>query len=161
MTLLTARRVTVRPDFIAAIMLVLGGGAALIGVLLPWMTGRQISSSTSGWTYVTLGLSSGAGGDTAQRVSAYGVLGIAVAGGACLLLGLATLLPLTHQPLGAVALMLGFAVIGAVLWWTQENQRSAGGFGALFDSLGPGWFVAAVGGPLILIGAIRALSRSD
>lgn len=161
MTLLTARRVTVRPDFLAAMMLVLGGGAGLISVLLPWMTRREIASSMSGWTYVTLGLSSGAGGDTGQTVSAYGVLGIAVAGGACILLGLSTLLPITHQPLGAISLMLGLAVIGAVLWWSQENQRSAGGFGALFDQLGPGWFVAAAAGPLILIGAIRALSRSD
>ena len=44
---------------------------------------------------------------------------------------------------------------------TLLASSSAGGFGALFDQLGPGWFVAAEAGPVIGIGAIRALSRSD
>lgn len=161
MTLLTARRVAVQPDFFAAGLLVLGGGLGLISILLAWKTDREISSSVSGWSYVRLVLGSGAGSDTGQSISAFGVLGIAVAGGACFALGLATLLPLTHQPLGAIALMLGLAVVSALLWWSQENQRPLGGFGALLERVGPGWYLAAASGPLILIGAIRALSRSD
>lgn len=161
MTLLTARRVAVRPDFFAALMMIVGGGAALIGVLLPWKTDSTIPSAVTGWSYVTLVLGSGDGSQTGQLVAAYGVLGTLVAGGACILLGIAAVLPLTHQPLGAVALLLGLAVVGAILWWSQENQRSVGGFGALLSAVGPGWFLAAASGPVILVGAIRALSRSD
>lgn len=161
MTLLTSRRVTVRPDTAAAVLLVLGGGLAVIGFLLPWSE-SSISSSTTGWNYVSLVLAQGSGAPAGQKVAAYGVLGVAVAGGACVVLGLASLLPVTHQPLGAIALMLGVAMLGAMLWWTYQAQNSVqGGMSALLQTLTTGWFLAAPAGLVCAIGGIRALSRRD
>lgn len=162
MTLLTSRRTTVRPDFAAALLLVLGGGLAVIGFLLPWARSAAISASTTGWNYVTLVLGQGAGGSTAQRVAALGILGVAVVGGACVVLGLATLLPVTHQPLGAIALLLGVAMLGAMLWWTYQAQNSVqGGVSALLPMLSAGWWLTAPAGLVCAIGGIRALSRRD
>lgn len=158
-TVAPSRRPLVSADPIAAILLVLGGAAGVIGMLLPWLPAdpRLASGSKTGWDLFVIGRAQDL--PVGQWLAVYAVLATAVAGGACLLLGLAMLSRVDHHPLGAVAMLLGFGAIAALLWWTYDRQRTLGGLGTLFGQIHTGWYLAAASGLLAVAGAIRALSR--
>lgn len=160
-TLAPSRRPLVSADPLAAVLLVVGGGAGLIGFLLPWLE-KQILTSVqtfTGWSIFRVGLPQGSI-SAGQLFALYALLCTALAGGACILLGIAMLLPLDHHPLGAIAMLLGLGSLAALAWWTFEWQRANNGLSQLFDQIQVGWYLAAASGVLAVVGAIRALARA-
>lgn len=152
-------RPTVAPDYFAGLMLILGGIAGVLELLLPWSPAVDklpAYGSLTGWDKLVIGSSQSL--SAGDMIALYSVLGVAVAGGAAVLLGLAMFSPIDHQPFGAVALLLSIASVGAAIWWVLRNRQAAGGLGPLLVSAQIGWYLFAISGLLALIGAIKALA---
>jgi len=152
-------RPTVAADPVAGLLLIVSGVAGILELLLPWRAAvRTLPSygSLTGWDFFVLGRGQAlAAGDT---LALYTVLGVAVAGGACVLLGLAMFAPIDHHPLGAIALLASVASFGGALWWVLRNRLSAGGIGAVLAQGQIGFYLFLSAGLMGLIGAIKALA---
>lgn len=154
------RRRAVTPDAFAAIVLVLSGTAGVLSMFLPWLPAdpKLPYGSKSGWDLFVIGrsqsLSAGA------TVAVYSVLAIAVAGGACILLGLLMLTPIDHHPLGAIALLLSVLSIAGAVWWTLDRRSSTVGLSQLLGQMQFGWYAAAAAGVIGVIGSIKALATA-
>ena len=128
-----------RPDWLAALLLVLAGVAAGVSLLLDWYP------RFSGWDLTERGFE-GFGSGTWQPPV------IVLAGGALLVLGLLMLLRArSHRTLGVLALLATMAAAGGVLVFLH-----IGGYDDL-DSFETGfWFAVAV--PVLgLLGSLKAM----
>lgn len=150
---------TVAVDPIAGLLLIVSGAAGVLELLLPWRPAVRALpgyGSLTGWDFFVLGRGQAlSAGDT---LALYTVLGVALAGGACVLLGLAMFAPIDHHPLGAIALLSSVASIGGALWWVLRNRSSAGGIGAVLAQGQIGFFLFLGAGFVGLAGAIKALA---
>jgi hypothetical protein len=152
-------RPAVAADPIAGLLMIVAGAAGILELLLPWRAAvRTLPSygSLTGWDFFVLGRGQAlSAGDT---LALYTVLGVAVTGGACVLLGLAMFAPIDHHPLGAIALLCSVVSICGALWWVLRNRLSAGGIGAVFAQGQIGFYLFLAAGFIGLIGAIKALA---
>jgi hypothetical protein len=160
----TDRRVP-RADPIAAAILLVAGAIGIWQLMLPWRTttvGTRGSDpggvSTTGWqVYRFLRAIPDPDGDL--RAAMFSVLGVAVGGGALVVLGLTMLMPINHRPLGLAALLISsLSVLGA--GWMLIRARTifdVGLFG-LFAQAQLGWYLFLSAGLLGLIGSWKALA---
>jgi hypothetical protein len=161
-----AERRPPRADALAAVILLMAGAIGIWQLLLPWRTTTTASSggsdpgnvSTTGWqVYRFLRAIPDPDGDL--RVAMYSVLGVAVGGGALVVLGLTMLLPINHRPLGLAALLVSsLSVLGAC--WMLIRARTIFDIGlfGLFAQAQLGWYLFLVAGLLGLIGSWKALA---
>lgn len=81
-----------------------------------------------------------------------------VGGGALILLGLASLLPMTHGPLGMVALLVALAIGGSAVWLVAQSNRVLGSpASALMTGGQIGWYLTAAAALIGIVGAFKAL----
>jgi hypothetical protein len=153
-----------RADFVAALLTTLAGAAGLGQVFLSWsstVTGvglQDTSGGITGWDRYQAARAGG-GMSVSDTVTAYSVVGCALAGAALVLLGLAMLTPVDHRPLGTVSLLLSTVAVGAAAWWMVRGHHTFNqSFSELFTHAGPGWYLFLVAGPIGLLGSARALS---
>lgn len=152
-------RVAVAPDYFAGLMLIVGGLAGVLELLLPWTPAVEKLpryGSLTGWDKLVIGSSQSL--SVADTVALYSVLAVAIAGGACIVLGLAMFTQIDHQPFGAIALLLSVLSIGGVVWWVLRSRQAAGGLGPMLTNAQVGWYLFAISGVICLIGAIKALA---
>ena len=114
--------------------------------------------STTGWqVYRFLRAIPDPDGDL--RVAMYSVLGVAVGGGALIVLGLTMMLPINHRPLGLAALLVSsLSVLGACWMLIRARTIFDVGLFGLFAQAQLGWYLFLVAGLLGLIGAWKALA---
>ena len=151
-----------RADPLAAAILLLAGAIGVWQLLLPWRTTTAGSDpgnvSTTGWqVYRFLRAIPDPDGDL--RVAMYSVLGVAVGGGALMVLGLTMMLPINHRPLGLAALLVSsLSVLGAC--WMLIRARTIFDIGlfGLFAQAQLGWYLFLVAGIVGLLGAWKALA---
>lgn len=157
------RRV-VRPDPVAALLLLAAGVAGIWQLFAAWFTltppgpGNGDPVAATGWqVYRGLRLLPAPSGDL--RWATLAVLGCAVAGGALIVLGLALLAPINHRPLGLAALLLSLLSLAGALWVVGHARPvfDLGVFG-LFGQATTGFYLFLGSGLLGLIGAGKALS---
>jgi len=153
-----------RPDVLAAVLTMIAGAAGLGQLFLSWTSivsgvGLQdAGGGVTGWERF-LAARTGASLSVSDFITAYSVVGTALAGGALLLLGLAMFLPVDHRPLGAVALFLAAGMFVAALWWLIQGHSTFNQSVAdLFVHAGLGWYLFLVAGPIGILGSIKALS---
>lgn len=157
-----ARR-TVRPDPIAALLLLAAGAAGVWQLFAAWFTltppgGPGAASAATGWQ-IYRGLRLLPTPSTDLRWATLAVLGCAVAGGALIVLGLALLAPINHRPLGLAALLLSLLSLAGALWVVGHARPvfDLGVFG-LFGQATTGFYLFLGSGLLGLIGAGKAMS---
>jgi hypothetical protein len=149
---------------LAGFITLIAGAAGLGQLFLSWSSlvsgvGLQdTNGGVTGWERF-LAARTGASLSLTDSITAYSVVGTALAGGALLLLGLAMFLPIDHRPLGGVALALSVGMLASTLWWlirghTTFNQSVPN----LFVHAGPGWYLFLLAGPIGILGSIKALS---
>lgn len=148
----------------AALLTILAGAAALVQLFLSWsstVTGVGLQDSgggITGWERYQAARA-GAGLSMNDTVTAYSVVGTAMAGAALILLGLAMLMPVDHRPLGTTALLLAVLSLAAAAWWLIRGHHTFNQSVAdLFTHAGPGWYLFLVAGPVGVVGAAKALS---
>jgi hypothetical protein len=153
-----------RPDILAALITLIAGAAGLGQLLVSWsstVTGvglRDANGGITGWE-MYLASRTGAALSTADNITAYSIVGVALAGGALILLALAMLLPIDHRPLGLVALLLSVAALAATGWWLVRGHHTFNqSIADLFTHSGPGWYLFIATGPIGTLGAAKALS---
>lgn len=158
-----------RPDPLAAALLLIAGAIGLWQLLLPWRTipatgGTEADSgstgavSTTGWQLYRL-LRAIPDPTTDIRVATFAVLGVAVAGGGLILLGLTMMMSINHRPLALAALLLSLLSIAAA-GWLLIKVRVVFELG-LVGFLGQaqlGWYLFLAAGLLGVIGSWKALS---
>lgn len=117
-----------RADPLAAAILLIAGAIGLWQLLLPWRSaGLEIPSvgagqaSATGWQVYRL-LHAVPDPTVDIRVAMYAVLGVAVGGGALILLGLAMMLPINHRPLGMAALLISLLSIMGGCWLLVRSK---------------------------------------
>ena len=155
-----------RADPVAAALLLVAGAVGIWQLLLPWrtitvdtaVTGFAGDASATGWqVYRLLRAVPDPTGDL--RAATYSVLGVAVGGGALIVLGLTMMLPITHRPLGLAALLVsGLSVLAA--GWLLVRSRAifdVGLFG-LFAQAQVGWYLFLSAGLLGVAGSWKALA---
>lgn len=149
----------VSADPIAGLLLILAGAAGILTLLLPWKPADPrlpAYGSKTGWDLFVIGHSQQlSAGDS---LALYALLGIAMAGGACVVLGLVMFAPIDHLPLGVVTLLLGVATTGGALWWFLHGRGAAGGLHAMVSQTQIGWYLALGAGIVEVAGAIKALA---
>lgn len=161
MTLVTSApapiRSSVTADPIAGVLLLLAGTAGMLELLLPWKRASPLlAGDATGWKLFEISRNQSLpAGDT---LALYSLLGVAVAGGACVLLGLAMFAPIDHHPLGAIALLLSVLSIGGAVWYVLRTRSAVGGVAAIFEQGQVGFYLFLAAGVLGLVGAIKALA---
>lgn len=153
-----------RADPIAAVLLLVAGGIGVWQLLLPWRTitvdpgSFTTDVSTTGWQVYRL-LRAVPDPAADLRAATYSVLGVAVGGGALIVLGLAMMLAINHRPLGLAALLISMlSVVGA--GWLLVRARAifdVGLFG-LFAQAQVGWYLFLGAGLLGILGSWKALA---
>jgi hypothetical protein len=154
----------VRPDPVAAVLLLVAGGAGIWQLFAPWLKagpatiGGGDPVAPSGWqVYRALRLLPTPGPEVGWATLA--VLGGAVAGGALIVLGLAMFAPINHRPLGAAGLLISLLSMAGALWVIMQARQVVGlGVFGLFGQAGVGLYLFLGSGLLGLIGAWKALS---
>jgi len=153
-----------QPDLFAAALTVLAGAAAAGQLFLSWTSmvsgvGLQdADGGVTGWERF-LAARTAATLSNGNGITAYSVIGTALAGGALLLLGLAMLLPIDHRPLASATLVLSFAALAAVLWWLVRGFHTFNqSLSELFSHAGPGWYLFLLAGPLGVAGSLKAFT---
>jgi hypothetical protein len=154
-----------RADPVAAALLLIAGAVGLWQLLLPWRSvsvdpGGPASGvvTTTGWqVYRLLRAVPDPTGDL--RVATLAVLGVAVAGGGLVVLGLAMMLAINHRPLGLAALLLSLLSIVSASWLLIKARTIFDvGLVGLFAQAQVGWYLFLAAGLLGLIGSWKALS---
>lgn len=152
-----------RADPIAAVMLLLAGALGIWQLLLPWRTITVDPSgsgevSTTGWqVYRVLRAVPDPDGDL--RAAMFSVLGVAVGGGALIVLGLTMMLAINHRPLGLAALLVSvLSILGAC--WLLVRARAIFDVGLfnLFAQAQLGWYLFLAAGFLGLVGSWKAIA---
>lgn len=110
------------------------------------VTGRQLLSELGPHVNAT------------ASITRIALLVIVVGGGALVLLGLASLLPMTHGPIGMAALLVALAIGGSAVWLVMQAGRVLGSpASALFAGGQVGWYLTAAAALIGLVGAFKAL----
>lgn len=156
----------------AAALLIVAGLAALAQLVLPWRAvgpgsggpaaaladsdaARAIGSG--GWAFYRA-LHDLPGPTFELTLARFVVLGTAGAGLALVLLGLLSLAPMDHRPLGSAALVVsGAAALGAVFLLARARSLFGVGLNALFSQAQTGFYLLLVAGLIGLAGAFKAL----
>jgi len=156
---------TARADPIAAALLLVAGAIGIWQLLLPWRTttvdpGSAASGqvSTTGWQiYRLLRAIPDPAGEL--RAAMYSVLGVAVGGGALIVLGLAMMLQINHRPLGLAALLVSvLSVLGAGWMLIRARAIFDVGLFSLFAQAQLGWYLFLGAGVLGILGSWKALA---
>lgn len=148
-----------RADPFAFLLLVLAGACGLAQYLVAgYPVGR---SDPVGGTVVSgrqLLSELGPHVNTTASITRIALLVVVVGGGAMVLLGIAALFPMTHGPLGMVALLVALATGGAAVWLVVQAGRVLGSPAAsLLTSGEVGWYLTAAAALVGLVGAFKAL----
>jgi len=163
-----AGRGRVRADPIAAALLLVAGAIGIWQLLLPWrstsLAGGPVDPdgtgtvSTTGWQVYRL-LRAVPDPDGDIRAAMFSVLGVAVGGGALIVLGLMMMLPLNHRPLGLAGLLISAASILGACWMLVRARAifDVGLFG-LFAQAQLGWYLFLAAGLVGLAGSWKAIS---
>lgn len=153
-----------RADPVAALLMIVAGAAGLGQLFLSWsstVTGVGLQDAGGGITGWERYQAARAGGglSVGDTVTAYSVVGTAMAGAAMALLGLALLAPIDHRPLGTVALLTSVVALAAAAWWLVRGHHTFNqSMADLFDHAGPGWYLFLAAGPAGIVGSAKALS---
>lgn len=157
----TARRTPAGPtrpgraDAFASLCLVAAGLAAVLPLVIPWIP--TDGSTWDGWSWL-LQVRTPSDPSLTASIGGYGLLLVALAGGAMFLFGVCLLLSVNHRPFGAVTLALSLAVLAIVVWWVLRVEAMTGvGLGAL-TSAGAGFWLLPAAGVLGLFGSVKALA---
>jgi len=152
-----------RADPIAAAILLLAGALGIWQLLLPWRSIAVDPSgtgtvSTTGWqVYRVLRAVPDPPGDL--RAAMFSVLGVAVGGGALIVLGLAMMLSINHRPLGVAALLVSvLSILGACWMLIRTRAIFEVGLFNLFAQAQLGWYLFLAAGFLGLVGSWKALA---
>lgn len=159
-------RRTPRADPVAAALLLVAGALGIWQLLLPWRTmtvdagagGTGAEVSTTGWeVYRLLRAIPDPTGDL--RVATYSVLGVAVGGGALIVLGITVMIPINHRPLGLAASLVSALSLLAAGWMLIKARTifDVGLFG-LFAQAQLGWYLFLGVGVLGAAGGWKALA---
>jgi hypothetical protein len=154
-----------RADPVASALLLVAGAIGIWQLLLPWRTTAIDASasgtgevSTTGWQVYRL-LRAVPGADAELTAATYSVLGVAVGGGALIVLGLTMMLPINHRPLGFAALLVSvLSVLGACWMLIRARAIFDVGLFGLFAQAQLGWYLFLATGFLGLIGSWKALA---
>ncbi len=154
-----------RADPIAAIILLLAGAVGIWQLLLPWRViatdpngSGTDSVTTTGWQVYRL-LRAVPDPDGDLRAAMYSVLGVAVGGGALLVLGLTMMLSINHRPLGFAALLVSvLSILGACWMLIRARAIFDVGLFNLFAQAQLGWYLFLAAGFLGLFGSWKALA---
>lgn len=154
-----------KADPLAAAILLLAGAVAIWQLLLPWRAvavdpnGPGTDSvSTTGWQVYRL-LRAVPDPDGDLRAAMYSVLGVAVGGGALIVLGLTMMLSINHRPLGLAALLVSvLSILGACWMLIRARAIFDVGLFNLFAQAQLGWYLFLSAGFLGLIGSWKALA---
>ena len=132
-------------------------------LLLPWRTITVDSRgsgevSTTGWqVYRVLRAVPDPDGDL--RAAMFFVLGVAVGGGALIVLGLTMMLAINHRPLGLAALLVSvLSILGACWMLVRARAIFDVGLFNLFAQAQLGWYLFLAAGFLGLVGSWKALA---
>ncbi len=156
-----------RADPVAAALLLIAGAVGVWQLLLPWRSvtvdpAATVSASgevtTTGWqVYRLLRAIPDPTGDL--RAATLAVLGVAVAGGGLIVLGLAMMLAINHRPLGLAALLLSLLSVASAGWLLVKARTIFDvGLVGLFAQAQAGWYLFLAAGLLGVIGSWKALS---
>jgi hypothetical protein len=154
-----------RADPLASALLLIAGAIGIWQLLLPWrsagvdITGSESGqASATGWQVYRL-LHAVPDPTVDIRFAMYSVLGVAVGGGAFILLGLAMMLPINHRPLGLAALLLSTISILGACWLLVRSKTifDVGLFG-LFSQAQLGWYLFLAAGIVGGCGSWKALA---
>ncbi len=154
-----------RADPIAATILLVAGAIGVWQLLLPWRTttvgaggSDPANVSTTGWqVYRFLRAIPDPDGDL--RAAMFSVLGVAVGGGALVVLGLTMMMPINHRPLGLAALLISsLSVLGACWMLIRARTIFDVGLFGLFAQAQLGWYLFLSAGLLGLVGSWKALA---
>lgn len=154
-----------RADPVAAALLLVAGAVGVWQLLLPWRSVAvnpggisTADAGTTGWqVYRLLRAIPDPAGD--QQAATFAVLGVAVAGGGLILLGLTMMLSINHRPLGLAALLLSLLSVGAAGWLLIKARTIFEvGLVGLFAQAQVGWYLFLAAGLLGVIGSWRAIS---
>ena len=153
-----------RSDLPAAMLTVLAGAAGVLQLFVSWssiVSGvglRDTDGQITGWERYQ-SARAGAGLSTADTITAFSVLGTALAGAALVLLGLAMLAPIDHRPLAVVGLIVSVGAVTADFWWlTRGHDTFNQSVTDLFTHASAGWYLFVIAGPLGTVGSLKALS---
>jgi len=154
-----------RADPIAATILLIAGAIGIWQLLLPWRALAVDPSgpgpatvSTTGWQVYRL-LRAVPDPDGDLRAAMYSVLGVAVGGGALIVLGLTMMLSINDRPLGFAALLVSvLSILGACWMLIRARAIFDVGLFNLFAQAQVGWYLFLTTGFLGLIGSWKALA---
>ena len=154
---------TPRADPIAAVILLMAGAIGVWQLLLPWRTVTVDPSgtgevATTGWQVYRM-LRAVPDPDGNLLIATFAVLGVAVGGGALIVLGLTMMLPINHRPLGLAAMLLSLlSILGACWMLIRARDIFDVGLFSLFAQAELGWYLflgAGLGG---VLGSWKALA---
>jgi len=154
-----------RADPVAAAILLIAGAIGIWQLLLPWRTtsvdgsteGPGTASSTGWQVYRMLRALPDPDGDL--RAAMFSVLGVAVGGGALIVLGLTMMLPINHRPLGIAALLLSvLSILGACWMLVRARAIFDVGLFGLFGQAQLGWYLFLAAGILGVFGSWKAIA---
>lgn len=153
-----------RADPVAAVVLLVAGALGIWQMLAPWLSvgadsgTAAAASSPTGWQ-VYRALRALPAPSSELSWAALAVLGAAVGGGALIVLGLATMAPINHRPLGAAALLISLLSIAGALWVAVHAKMifDVGVF-SLFGQARVGWYLFLGSGLLGVAGSWKALT---
>jgi hypothetical protein len=148
-----------RADPVAFLLLVLAGGCGIAQYLIAgWPVGRSdalggsVVSGRQLLSQVDPHVSSTA------SITRIALLVVTVGGAALILYGIASLLPMTHGPIGFLALLVALALGGAAVWLVVQGAGVLGSPPTALITGGEiGWYLAVAGSLIGLVGAFKAL----
>jgi len=152
-----------RADPIAGLILIVAGMLGIGQLLTSWTSvvfsvNLPSDGGLTGWQ-VFRTAQSGASLSTTSAIAAYSVIGVGIAGGGLMLIGLASFLRRRHSPFGIAGLVLSLlAVAGALFWVVQAQSLTNRSLGQVFAYAGPGWYLFLLAGPFGMLGSVKVLA---
>lgn len=161
----SADRGAPRADPIAATLLLIAGAVGIWQLLLPWRavavdgtSSGPSTVSTTGWQVYRL-LRAVPDPDGDLRAAMYSVLGVAVGGGALIVLGLTMMLAINHRPLGMAALLVSvLSILGACWMLVRARAIFEVGLFTVFAQAQLGWYLFLAAGFIGLAGSWKAIA---
>jgi hypothetical protein len=153
-----------RADLLAAVVTGIAGAAGVLQLFVSWtsiVSGvglRDADGRITGWERYQ-SARAGSALSSGDSITAYSVLGTALAGAALVLLALAMLAPIDHRPLAVVALIVSLGALTADVWWLARGHDTFNqSVPDLFTHASAGWYLFLTAGPLGTVGSLKALS---
>lgn len=149
----------VRADIAAFILLLIGGGAGIVQLFVPWRSSSADSpGGYTGWQFFRIIKPSLPALGFSYTFAVYAILAVVVVGVAMVLLSTAMLAPIDHRPPGVVAAVAAVIALVCAIWWTFWGPSGGiDSIGDRFQGAGIGWYLFLAAGPVGLIGAIKSL----